>query len=48
VERVLIDQDACIVGEPSELGIGLAERGGACSPSPPAARPRTARRRRWV
>ncbi len=28
-ERGLIDQDACIVGEPSELGIGLAERGGA-------------------
>jgi acetylornithine deacetylase/succinyl-diaminopimelate desuccinylase-like protein len=28
-ERGLIDQDACIVGEPSDLGIGLAERGGA-------------------
>ncbi len=28
-ERGLLDQDACIVGEPSELQIGLAERGGA-------------------
>ena len=28
-ERGLIDQDACIVGEPSELRIGLAQRGGA-------------------
>ena len=28
-ERGLLDQDACIVGEPSELHIGLAERGGA-------------------
>jgi succinyl-diaminopimelate desuccinylase len=28
-DRGLIDQDACIVGEPSELQIGLAERGGA-------------------
>jgi len=25
----LLDQDACIVGEPSELELGLAERGGA-------------------
>jgi acetylornithine deacetylase/succinyl-diaminopimelate desuccinylase-like protein len=25
----LLDQDACIVGEPSELQVGLAERGGA-------------------
>lgn len=25
----LLDQDACIVGEPSELQLGLAERGGA-------------------
>jgi acetylornithine deacetylase/succinyl-diaminopimelate desuccinylase family protein len=24
-----LDQDACIVGEPSELGLGLAQRGGA-------------------
>jgi succinyl-diaminopimelate desuccinylase len=28
-ERGLLDQDACIVGEPSELRLGLAERGGA-------------------
>jgi succinyl-diaminopimelate desuccinylase len=28
-ERGFLDQDACIVGEPSELQIGLAERGGA-------------------
>jgi acetylornithine deacetylase/succinyl-diaminopimelate desuccinylase family protein len=28
-EQGLLDQDACIVGEPSSLGIGLAERGGA-------------------
>ncbi len=28
-DRRLIDQDAAIVGEPSELEIGLAERGGA-------------------
>ena len=28
-ERGLLDQDACIVGEPSELQLGLAERGGA-------------------
>jgi succinyl-diaminopimelate desuccinylase len=28
-ERGFIDQDACIVGEPSELRIGLAQRGGA-------------------
>lgn len=28
-DRGLIDQDACIVGEPSDLQIGLAERGGA-------------------
>ncbi len=28
-DRGMIDQDACIVGEPSDLGIGLAERGGA-------------------
>jgi acetylornithine deacetylase/succinyl-diaminopimelate desuccinylase family protein len=28
-ERGFIDQDACIVGEPSELCIGLAQRGGA-------------------
>jgi succinyl-diaminopimelate desuccinylase len=27
--RGLLDQDACIVGEPSELQLGLAERGGA-------------------
>lgn len=29
LERGLLDQDACIVGEPTELQIGLAERGGA-------------------
>ena len=28
-EQGLLDQDACIVGEPSELKIALAERGGA-------------------
>lgn len=28
-ERGMLDQDACIVGEPSELRLGLAERGGA-------------------
>ena len=28
-EQGLLDQDACIVGEPSDLRIGLAERGGA-------------------
>ena len=28
-ERGFLDQDACIVGEPSELQLGLAERGGA-------------------
>lgn len=28
-ERGLLDQDACIVGEPSDLQLGLAERGGA-------------------
>ncbi len=28
-ERGLLDQDAAVVGEPSELQIGLAERGGA-------------------
>ena len=28
-DRGLLDQDACIVGEPSELQIGLAQRGGA-------------------
>jgi acetylornithine deacetylase/succinyl-diaminopimelate desuccinylase family protein len=28
-ERGLLDQDAAIVGEPSELDLGLAERGGA-------------------
>ena len=28
-ESGLLDQDACIVGEPSDLRIGLAERGGA-------------------
>ena len=28
-DRGLLDQDACIVGEPSGLQIGLAERGGA-------------------
>jgi succinyl-diaminopimelate desuccinylase len=28
-DRGLLDQDACIVGEPSDLEIGLAERGGA-------------------
>ena len=28
-ERGLLDQDAAIVGEPSELQVGLAERGGA-------------------
>jgi acetylornithine deacetylase/succinyl-diaminopimelate desuccinylase-like protein len=28
-ERGLLDQDACIVGEPTELRIGLAQRGGA-------------------
>ena len=28
-ERGLLDQDACIVGEPSELQLGLAQRGGA-------------------
>jgi succinyl-diaminopimelate desuccinylase len=28
-DRGMIDQDACIVGEPTELQIGLAERGGA-------------------
>jgi succinyl-diaminopimelate desuccinylase len=29
LEQGLLDQDACIVGEPNELTIGLAERGGA-------------------
>jgi acetylornithine deacetylase/succinyl-diaminopimelate desuccinylase family protein len=29
LEQGLLDQDACIVGEPSELALGLAERGGA-------------------
>lgn len=28
-ERGLLSQDACIVGEPTELRVGLAERGGA-------------------
>ena len=28
-DRGLLDQDAAIVGEPSELQVGLAERGGA-------------------
>jgi succinyl-diaminopimelate desuccinylase len=28
-DRGLIDQDACIVGEPTDLQLGLAERGGA-------------------
>jgi acetylornithine deacetylase/succinyl-diaminopimelate desuccinylase family protein len=28
-ETGLLDQDACIVGEPTELSLGLAERGGA-------------------
>ena len=28
-EQGLLDQDACIVGEPSELQLGLAQRGGA-------------------
>ncbi|HEV8565016.1 MAG TPA: M20 family metallopeptidase [Actinomycetota bacterium] len=28
-EKGLLDQDACIVGEPTDLRIGLAERGGA-------------------
>jgi acetylornithine deacetylase/succinyl-diaminopimelate desuccinylase-like protein len=28
-ERGFLDQDACIVGEPTELSLGLAERGGA-------------------
>jgi acetylornithine deacetylase/succinyl-diaminopimelate desuccinylase family protein len=28
-EHGLLDQDACIVGEPSELQLGLAQRGGA-------------------
>jgi acetylornithine deacetylase/succinyl-diaminopimelate desuccinylase family protein len=28
-ERGLLDQDACIVGEPTDLRLGLAERGGA-------------------
>ncbi len=28
-DRGMIDQDACIVGEPTELQLGLAERGGA-------------------
>jgi acetylornithine deacetylase/succinyl-diaminopimelate desuccinylase len=28
-DKGLLDQDACIVGEPTELRIGLAERGGA-------------------
>jgi succinyl-diaminopimelate desuccinylase len=28
-EQGLLDQDACIVGEPSDLQLGLAERGGA-------------------
>jgi succinyl-diaminopimelate desuccinylase len=28
-EHGLLDQDACVVGEPSELQLGLAERGGA-------------------
>jgi succinyl-diaminopimelate desuccinylase len=28
-DRGLLDQDACVVGEPSELQLGLAERGGA-------------------
>jgi succinyl-diaminopimelate desuccinylase len=28
-ERGLLDQDACVVGEPTELQLGLAERGGA-------------------
>ena len=29
LEQGMLDQDACIVGEPSELRIGLAQRGGA-------------------
>ena len=29
LERGMLDHDACIVGEPSELRLGLAERGGA-------------------
>jgi succinyl-diaminopimelate desuccinylase len=29
LEQGLLDQDACIVGEPSELAAGLAQRGGA-------------------
>jgi acetylornithine deacetylase/succinyl-diaminopimelate desuccinylase-like protein len=29
LEHGLLDQDACIVGEPSDLRLGLAERGGA-------------------
>jgi succinyl-diaminopimelate desuccinylase len=29
LERGLLSQDACIVGEPTELQLGLAERGGA-------------------
>ncbi len=28
-DRGMLDQDACIVGEPSDLRVGLAERGGA-------------------
>ncbi|MEP6476718.1 MAG: M20 family metallopeptidase [Actinomycetota bacterium] len=28
-ERGMLDQDACIVGEPTDLQLGLAERGGA-------------------
>jgi acetylornithine deacetylase/succinyl-diaminopimelate desuccinylase family protein len=28
-ERGMLDQDACIVGEPTDLRLGLAERGGA-------------------
>ena len=27
-DRGMLDQDACIVGEPSDLRVGLAERGG--------------------
>jgi succinyl-diaminopimelate desuccinylase len=29
LDKGLLDQDACIVGEPSDLRLGLAERGGA-------------------
>ena len=28
-DRGMLDQDACVVGEPSDLQVGLAERGGA-------------------